>query len=146
MATVPDAAGLHLAAAFDLMREVDLRPVLIGLPTVKTSGNTGYVIAAQEPAAGREVDPGARVALAAATRALSFGGGIDGGQVADPRTPAPDVIGMEVEKAMARITNEGFIGVVFQPEHGVESLDVSRQQPQPGEPVERFREVAVWLD
>lgn len=146
MPTVPNAAGLHLAAAFALMRDAGLRPVLVGLPTVKTAGNTGYVIAAQEPAAGREVGAGARVALAAATQLLSFGGGIDGDRVAEPRTPAPDVIGMEVEDAMARVTDEGFIGVVFQPERGVENLEVSRQEPPPGEPVERFREIALWLD
>ena len=40
----------------------------------------------------------------------------------------------------------GFIGVVFQPEHGIKSLDVSRLEPQPGQPVERFDEVALWLD
>jgi hypothetical protein len=36
VATVSDAAGLHLAAAFDVIRGAVLQPVLIGLPTMKT--------------------------------------------------------------------------------------------------------------
>ena len=145
MATVPAVGGLHLAAAFDAIREEGLQPVLIGLPTTKTDGNTGYVVAAHDPPAGATVEPGARVVLAAATRLLSWGS-IDGPPVAARGTPVPDVVGVEIEQAMARVTNEGFIAVVFQPERGVEELVVSRQDPQPGHPVERFREVALWLD
>jgi beta-lactam-binding protein with PASTA domain len=143
---VPDAAGSHLAAAFALVRDAGLRPVLIGLPTTKSTGNTGYVVAAQEPAAGLPVEPGTRVALAATTRLLSFGGPIDGRALAAPGSPVPDLIGVDVEKAMARATDEGFIAVVFQPELGVEQLSVCRQEPAPGDPVEPFREVALWLD
>src|SRR5262249_5137888 len=143
--TVPDVAGLRLAAAFDVIRETDLQPVLVGLPTSKTTGNIGYVIAAHEPAAGLAAEIGSRVVLAAATRPLSFGS-IEGPPVAAPGTPVPDVIGVEIEKAMACVTDEGFIAVVFQPERGVERLSVTRQEPEPGQPVEQFREVALWVD
>ena len=145
MATVPDAAGLHLAAAFDVILEAGLQPVLIGLPTTKTDGNLGYVIAAQEPAAGLEVEAGSRVAVAAATRILSWGS-LEGPPVAAPGTPVPDLIGVDIEQAMERVTNEGLVAVVFQPERGVERVTVSRQEPEPGQPVERFREVALRLD
>src|SRR6476661_3030414 len=135
MATVPAVGGLHLAAAFDAISEEGLQPVLIGLPTIKTTGNTGYVVAAHDPPAGAAVEPGARVALAAATRMLSWGS-IDGPPVAAAGTPVPEVVGVEIEQAMARVTNEGLIAVVFQPERGVEQLGVSRQDPQPAQPVE----------
>jgi beta-lactam-binding protein with PASTA domain len=145
MTVVPDVRGLHLAAAFDAIRDADLRPVLIGLPTLKTTGNMGYVIAAQEPEAGVAVERGTRVALAATTRLLTFGS-FWGPDVAAPESPVPDLVGVDVERAIAQITGEGFIGVVFQPERGVEQPNVSRQEPAPGQPVERFREVALWLD
>ena len=145
MATVPAVAEMHLAHAFDAMREEGLQPVLIGLPTTKTTGNTGYVVATHEPPTGATVVPGARVALAAATRILSWGS-IEGPPIAIPGTLVPDVVGVEIEQAMARVTNQGFIAVVFQPKRCVEQLSVTRQDPQPGQPVERFREVALWLD
>jgi hypothetical protein len=75
---VPDVTGLRLSEAFDALRAAALQPVLIGLPTAKSDGNLGYSVAAQEPAAGAAVETGTRVALAAHTRALSFGGGIEG--------------------------------------------------------------------
>ena len=145
MATVPAVAEKHLADAFDAIREEGLQPVLIGLPTTKTTGNTGYVVATNEPPTGATVEPGARVALAATTRILSWGS-IEGPSIATPGTPVPDLVGVEIEQAMACLTNQGFIAVVFQPERGVEQLNVTRQDPQPGQPVERFREVALWLD
>jgi hypothetical protein len=146
MTPVPDATALCLAAAFEVMREAGLQPILIGLPTIKTTGNSGYMIAAQEPAAGFPAESGARVALAATTQPLSFGGTLEGPPIAAPGTPAPDVIGVEIEEAMRRVTDGGFIAVVFQPERGIEQLNVSKQEPRPGQPVERFREVGLWLD
>ena len=116
------------------------------MPTVKTDGNEGYWVAAQEPAPGVEVEAGARVALALASRPLSFGHGIEGPPTAASGTPAPNVVGVELEEAMALVTRDGLIAVVFQPGHGVEQLTISRQEPAPGAPVERFREVALWLD
>jgi beta-lactam-binding protein with PASTA domain len=145
MPDVPNVTGVPLSEAFDVLREAALQPVLIGLPTAKTDGNMGYWVAAQEPAAGVAVEAGSRVALAADTRALSFGG-IEGPPVAAPGTVAPNVVGVELEAAMALITSRGLIAVVFQPERGVEQSTVSRQEPDPGKPVEVFREVALWLD
>jgi hypothetical protein len=62
-----------------------------------------------------------------------------------PGTPAPAVVGEQLERAMGEITHRGLIAVVFQPERAVTSLEVKRQGPQPGEPTS-FREVAIWLD
>lgn len=56
------------------------------------------------------------------------------------------MVGVELETAMALVTSKGLIAVVFQPERGVEQSTVSRQEPNPGKPVEVFREVALWLD
>ena len=145
MARVPDVSGLHLAEAFNAIREEGLQPVLIGLPTMKTTGNKGYVVAAQEPAAGHEVREGTRVALAAVTHLLSFGT-LDGPPVAAPGMPAPDLVGVEVERAMHQVTGAGFVAVVVQPERGVEEPTVSRQEPEPGQPVGPFREVVLRLD
>jgi hypothetical protein len=92
-----------------------------GLPTAKSEGNLGYSVAAQEPAAGAALEPGTRVALAAHTRALSFGGGIEGRTVAVPGTVAPDVVGVELETAMAPV-RDGQVRVVAQKEVPVEQL------------------------
>jgi|Tabmets5t2r1_1033131.scaffolds.fasta_scaffold03436_4 beta-lactam-binding protein with PASTA domain len=143
---VPDVTGLRLSEAFAALRGAAFQPVLIGLPTAKSDGNLGYWVAAQEPAAGVAAEAGTRVALAADTRALSWGGGIEGPPVAAPGTLTPNVLGVELEAAMTRVTSKGLIAVVFQPERGVEQPTISRQEPPPGQPVEMFREVALWLD
>jgi beta-lactam-binding protein with PASTA domain len=144
---VPDVADRRLSEAFDALHRVGLRPVLIGMPTHKTDGNLGYRVAAQEPGAGVEVKEGARVALALDTIALSIGGhGIEGPPVAVKGTLAPDVVGVELEEAMALVTREGLIAVVFQPRRGVEQITISRQEPEPRIPVGPFREVGLWLD
>ena len=145
MVVVPQATGLRPAEAFDALRVAELQPVLLGVPTIKSNGNTGYRVAAQEPPAGHKVDHGTRVCLALGTTALSFGGTIDGPPVASRGAPAPDVVGAELEEAIAQVTNLGLIAVVFQPERGVVGLEVQRQAPQPGEPTS-FREVVLWLD
>jgi len=144
VAVVPQVTGLWPAEAFDALRVAGLQPVLLGVPTIKSNGNTGYRVAAQEPPAGQEVDHSTRVCLALGTTALSWGT-IDGPTVASPGTPAPDVVGVKLEEAIAQVTNLGLIAVVFQPERGVVGLEVTRQAPEPGEPAS-FREVALWLD
>jgi beta-lactam-binding protein with PASTA domain len=142
---VPDVTGLRVSEAFDALRRAAFQPVLIGLPTAKSDGNLGYWVEAQEPAAGVAAEAGTRVALAADPRALSFGA-LEGPPVAAPGTLAPNVVGIELEAAMALVTSKGLIAVVFQPERGVEQPTISRQEPTPGQPVEMFREVALWLD
>lgn len=84
----------------------------------KSEGNLGYHVAVQEPAAGENADDGTRIYLALDVRLLSFGT-LDGPKVALPDTPAPDVVGLELEKAMGRVTALGLIAVVFQPERAV---------------------------
>jgi beta-lactam-binding protein with PASTA domain len=141
---VPDVTRLRPAEAFDVLGEAGLQPVLIGVPTIKSAGNTGYHVAAQEPPAGQEVDEAARVTLALAPYPLSWGT-LEGSPIAPAGTAAPNVVGVELEEAMLQVTRLGLIAVVFQPERPVTGLDVSRQAPQPGEATS-FREVAIWLD
>jgi beta-lactam-binding protein with PASTA domain len=129
---------------FEALRRVGLEPVLLGVPTRQSDGNLGYVIAVQEPAADEDVPEGTRIYLALGTRLLSFGT-LDGPEVAPPGTPAPAVVGLELEEAMRQVTALGLIVVVFQPERAATSLDVKRQEPSPGEQAP-FREVAIWLD
>ena len=128
-----------------LMRE-RLRPVLLGMPRLKSDGEVGYQVAAQEPLGGSDAPDDTRVVLALDTVMRSLGGTLDGPPVAEPGTPAPDAVGMEIELAMNEVTRMGLIAVVFQPRVPVESLAVLEQDPRPGAPVERFREVALWLD
>jgi hypothetical protein len=132
--------------AFALLTSVRLRPVLLGMPRVKSDGEVGYQVAAQEPVGGSDAPDDARVALALDTVMLSLGSTVEGPPVAKRGTPAPNVVGMEIELAMSEVTRIGLIVVVFQPRVPVESLAVLEQQPRPGAPVERFREVALWLD
>jgi hypothetical protein len=87
----------------------------------------------------------ARVSLALDTLLLSLGS-LQGPLVAERDTPAPDVVGIELESAIAEVTRRGLIAVVFQPRVAVESLAVLKQQPAAGVPVAVFREVALWLD
>ncbi len=134
------------AQAFEQLASEGLRPVLLGMPRVKSDGNVGYRVAAQDPVGGSDAPTGARVTLALETVLLSLSVPIDGPPVAVPGTPAPDVVGLEIERAMQHLTNLGLIAVAFQPKVPVESLAVLRQEPTPGTPVERFREVALWLD
>ena len=145
MVAVPDLADLPPSEAFDALRSVGLRPVLLGLPTAKSDGNLGFYVAAQEPTAGVEVEAGSRVTLACDVHPLSWGT-LAGPPVAPLGTPAPDVLGVQLETAMHLVTREGLIAVVFQPRHAVEQITILRQEPTPGTPVERFREVALWLD
>ena len=145
MPTVPDVTGSRLAAAFSELAEAGFQPVLIGLPTAKTNGEDGgYWVTAQEPAGGSVADVGARVALAAELR-VSWGT-LSGPPVAAPGTPVPEVVGRALDEALSSVTAAGLIAVVFQPQRGVETLVVSRQEPEPGLPVGCFREVAMWLD
>ena len=134
------------ARAFELLASEGLRPMLLGMPRAKSDGNVGYRVAAQDPAAGSQAPSGVRVTLALETCVLSLSSPIDGPPVAAAGTPAPNVVGMEIERAIQHLTNLGLIAVAFQPKVPVESLAVLRQEPNPGTPVERFREVALWLD
>jgi hypothetical protein len=61
-------------------------------------------------------------------------------------SPAPTAVGLELEKAISRVTDAGFVAVVFQPRRSVEDLTLSRQEPNPGTPVTGFRKIALWLD
>jgi hypothetical protein len=130
--------------AFAVLRRAGFTPMLLGVPTRKSDGNVGYHVAVQEPAAGEDLADGTRVYLALDVRLLSFGT-LAGPTVAPPGTPAPDVIGLELEEAMGRVTALGLIAVAFQPERAVSSIEVTRQTPEPGGPAP-FREVAVWID
>jgi PASTA domain len=141
---IPDVTGQRPREAFEALHHVGLEPVLLGVPTRKSDGNLGYCVAVQEPPADEDVPEGTRVYLALDVRLLSFGT-LEGPEVAAPGTPAPSVVGLELEKAMLRITGIGLIAVVFQPERAVTSLEVKRQEPLPGDGTS-FREVAVWLD
>jgi beta-lactam-binding protein with PASTA domain len=142
---VPELSGLHPAEAFAAVRNIGLQPVLIGMPSAKFDGCSGYRVAGQEPPGGREVDAGTRVALALRFSTEAFGP-MQRPPFAPHGTPAPDVVGLEIEQAIARVTYEGFIAVVVQPEQSAEDLAVSRQEPDPGAPVTEFREIALWLD
>src|SRR3954468_7013593 len=119
--------------AFAVLRRAGFTPLLVGVPTRKSDGNVGYHVAVQEPAAGEDLADGTRVYLALDVRLLSFGT-LAGPTVAPPGTPAPDVIGLELEEAMGRVTALGLIAVAFQPERAVSSIEVTRQTPEPGEP------------
>jgi beta-lactam-binding protein with PASTA domain len=142
---VPDLSGLRPSEAFAALRNVGLQPVLIGMPTAKFDGFSGYRVAGQEPSAEREVAQGTRVAVALEFHIEAFGP-MQRPPSAPHGSPAPDAVGLDLEKAIARVTKAGFIAVVFQPERSVEDLAVSRQEPDPGTPVTGFREVALWLD
>jgi hypothetical protein len=85
----------------------------------------------QEPVGGSDAPDDARVALALDTVMLSLGGTVEGPPVAKRGTPAPNVVGMEIELAMSEVTRIGLIVVVFQPRVPVESLAVLEQQPRP---------------
>lgn len=145
MTVVPHVTGKSPREAFYALRLVGLEPVLLGVPTRKSDGNAGYRVVVQEPSADEDVPDGARVYLALDLQLLSWGGGIDGPEVAAPGAPAPAVVGLELEEAMAQVTSLGLIAVVFQPERALTSFDVTRQEPRPGEATS-FREVAMWLD
>jgi hypothetical protein len=146
MPLVPDVRSQRPAQAFTILAEAGFQPVILGLPTSKSDGNLGFWVAAQEPEAAVEASPGTRVALALRRVALSLGGSIEGPPVAKPVTPAPDVVGLELERAMAEVTRRGLIAVVIQPLVPVESLAVFEQRPNAGAAVEAFREVVLWLD
>jgi hypothetical protein len=110
-------SNLSPREAFETLRNSGLTAVLLGVPTVKTTGDVGYYVAAQEPSAGAEVEAGSRVALALD---LSYSTGtLEGPPVAPPGTPAPSVVGIELEQAMALVTREGLIAVVCQPRGAV---------------------------
>jgi beta-lactam-binding protein with PASTA domain len=143
--TIPELAGLSPSEAFSLLEGDDLQPVLLGLPTARSDGYLGYSVATHEPAAGREVDAGTRVALALEPRVLAFGG-IDRAPFARDGAPAPDVVGLEIEEAMRRVTAAGFVAMVLQPKQAVEHLTVSRQDPEPATPVPASHEIALFLD
>jgi beta-lactam-binding protein with PASTA domain len=145
MIRVPDLSEMQPGEAFQALWEADLRPVLIGMPTMKTDGNQSYRVAAQDPSPATEVDAGTRVALAFAPHILSFGT-LMGPPVAPPGTVAPNVVGRGIEEAMQQVTAAGLIAVVFQPSRAVETITVSRQEPAPSVAVGSFREVALWLD
>jgi beta-lactam-binding protein with PASTA domain len=145
MVRVPNVLKLRPAEAFKLLRKVGLQPVVIGMPTVKSDGNIGYRVAAQEPAPDLDVNDGARVALALEPHWLSWGT-IDPPARAPSGTPVPHLIGLELEDAMLRATRAGLIAVAVQPKKPVEVLAISRQQPETGESVGQFGEVVVWLD
>lgn len=117
------------------------------MPTAKFDGFSGYRVAGQEPSAEREVAPDTRVAVALEFHIEAFGP-TQRPPSAPHGSPAPDAVGLDLEKAIRRVTKAkaGFIAVVFQPERSVEDLAVSRQEPDPGTPVTGFREVALWLD
>jgi beta-lactam-binding protein with PASTA domain len=142
---VPELAGLSPSEAFRVLEEQDLQPVLLGLPTARSDGYLGYSVATHEPAAGREVEAGTRVALALEPRVLP-GGGIERAPAAPDDARAPDVVGLEVEEAMRRVTAGGFVAMVLQPKQAVEHLTVSRQHPEPGSPVPASHEIALFLD
>jgi beta-lactam-binding protein with PASTA domain len=142
---VPELLDLSATKAFAAVREVGLQPVLIGVPNAKFDGYSSYRVAGQEPSAGREVDPGTRVALALAHR-IDAWGPLERAPFAPPGSPAPELVGLNIEDATAQVTNAGFLAVVFQPERSVERLAVSRQEPEPGAAVGEFREIALWLD
>jgi hypothetical protein len=142
---VPDVSGLGPARAFDTIRAAGLQPALLGLPTRKSDGDLAYLAAAQEPAAGASVVEGDRVLIAFGTGLQSLGT-IAGPPVAAIGTPAPSVLGVDLEAAITAVTDLGLIAVVFQPERAVSELAISRQEPEPGLPTGPFREVALWID
>jgi hypothetical protein len=141
---VPTVVDKRPREAFEVLQRDRLTPILLGVPTRKSDGNLGYHVAVQEPAAGEDVEDGTRVYLALEVRLLSFGT-LEGPAVAPPGTPAPAVVGLELEEAMSRVTTLGLIAVVFQPKRAVTTIHVTRQDPEPGEPAP-FREVGIWLD
>jgi beta-lactam-binding protein with PASTA domain len=141
---VPDVRQRRPVDAFETLREIGLRPVLLGVPTIKSEGNTGYRVAAQEPPAETEVGVATPVCLALRPYLLSFGP-IDGPPIAGAGTTAPHVVGVELETAIRQVTDLGLIAVVFQPERAVTELEIARQEPKAGETTS-FREVAMWLD
>jgi beta-lactam-binding protein with PASTA domain len=142
---VPDLTGRLPSDAFAALRDIGLQPVLIGLPTAKFDGYSAYRVAGQEPSPGAEVDAGTRVALAHEYSVEAFGP-LERPPFAAQGSPAPDAVGMPLEAAMARVTDAGFIAVVFQPKRGIDELAVSRQEPEAGEAVNGFREICLWLD
>jgi hypothetical protein len=101
------------------------------MPTAKFDGFSGYRVAGQEPSAEREVAQGTRVAVALEFHIEAFGP-MQRPPSAPHGSPAPDAVGLDLEKAIARVTKAGFIAVVFQPERSVEDLAVSRQSRTPG--------------
>ena len=104
MPRVPELSELLPSKAFAAISEVGLQPVLIGLPTAKFDGFSSSRVAGQEPAAGIEVEIGTRVALAF-NYSVEAWGTLERPPSAPHRSPAPDVVGMELETAMARVTD-----------------------------------------
>jgi len=115
------------------------------MPTAKFDGFSGYRVAGQEPPPEREVASETRVAVALAFHVEAFGPK-QRPPSAPHGSPAPNAVGLDLEKAIRLVTTAGFVAVVFQPERSVEDLAVSRQEPDPGTGVTGFREVALWLD
>jgi beta-lactam-binding protein with PASTA domain len=139
---VPDLSGLRPSEAFAALRNLGLRPVMIGMPAAKFDGFSGYRVAGQEPSPEQEVASETRVAVALGFHVEAFGP-IQRPPSAPHGSPAPNALGRDLEKAIRLVTSAGFIAVVFQPQRSVENLAVSRQEPDPGTPVTGFREIAL---
>jgi hypothetical protein len=144
---VPNVTEIRPRDALAALRGAGLQPVVLGVPSLATDGDVGYVVAAQEPVAGTLVGVGARVLLALDVQRLSLGGlwGIDGPPRAQPGSLAPELVGVELEAALIRAANAGFVSLVLRPSRAVEALAISRQEPAAGDPVESGQ-ILLWLD
>jgi len=142
--TVPQVVGLHPRRALDALVAAGLEPMIVELPALRSDGSFGYAVADQHPRAAADVAFGARVELTLREQIL-FWGGVEQPRLAEPGTPAPHVLGLDLEDAIARVAKAMMIARVLPPERPVSHLSVCVQDPAPGAPI-GVAEVVLSLD
>lgn len=128
---LPDLSGKALSAA---RLTLDNEGLAVGsVLSIYTDKGPGGVVVGQEPSAGSELSPGAKVALLVA---------LDASPVA---WVMPDLVERRYEPSRSALEAQGFRfgSVTFEPYEGVPSGTVLRQAPLPGHPVRRADAISL---
>lgn len=128
---LPDLTGKALAAA---RLTLDTEGLGVGaVLSIATDRGASGVVVGQEPAAGTELAPGAKVELLVALDA------------SPEAWVMPDLVARRYEPARSSLEAQGFRfgSVTFEPYEGVASGTVLRQAPLPGHPLRRADAIAL---
>jgi hypothetical protein len=141
---VPNVVGLPASEAFwQVVRPwTQLIPVLGALNQTRFDGREELVAVDQRPAGGsrRPMNDIVVISLGSRPRQVTL-------RLAAPAdTPAPEVVGMELEQAIDAVVARGLVANIVPPEARIAvHLPVMRQEPSPGKPVDHGH-VRLFLD
>jgi beta-lactam-binding protein with PASTA domain len=138
---VPEVVPLYVQDAVAKLERAGLRASILSAPEITEAslGINGYAVATQDPQPGVLVSRGSAVRL---TLNPSVNGGPGG---VGPAGHVPDLVGLDVNRALGLAGAQGLLVTVRPLDHEVERLVVTEQSLPPGEDVDRGSVITLAL-